>query len=89
MPPRDFYEFVNSINKPQIKINYDTGNSASLGYNFVEELDLYGHLVTNIHIKDRRFKGGSVKLGSGDCNFENFKYLSTRNFDGIFILRGF
>ena len=34
LPPKKFLELVNEINQPQIKINYDTGNSASLGYDF-------------------------------------------------------
>ena len=51
LPPSQFYDFVKNINRPHIKINYDTGNSASLGYHFKEELDIYGNLVTNIHIK--------------------------------------
>lgn len=90
LPPEDFYDFVCSIDNPQIKINYDTGNSAFLGYDFTEELDLYGHLVTNIHIKDRKLNNGSVTLGSGDCNFKNFfRYLSKSNFEGIFILQAY
>ena len=90
LPAKEFLNFVSDINEPQVKINYDTGNSVSLGYDFREELDLYGHLITNIHLKDRKFKQGSVQLGLGDCNFKLFfKYLSTRNFKGIFILQAF
>ena len=90
LPPRQFLNFVESINDSQIRINYDTGNSASLGYNFREELDLYGHLVSNIHIKDRKLNNGSVPLGLGDCNFkEFFKYLSSSKYQGIFILQAF
>ena len=63
LPPKKFLELVNEINHPQIKINYDTGNSASLGYDFYKEFETYGHLVTNIHIKDRKLKGKSVQLG--------------------------
>lgn len=90
LPPKHFLEFVNNIDHPQIKINYDTGNSASLGYDFFEEFETYGHLVTNIHIKDRKLNGKSVVLGLGDCNFkEIFKYLCQKNYDGIFILQAF
>lgn len=90
LPPQYFLEFINNIDHPQIKINYDTGNSASLGYDFFEEFETYGHLVTNIHIKDRKLNGKSVPLGLGDCNFkEIFKYLSKKNYDGLFILQAF
>ncbi len=90
LPPKQFLELINEINRPQIKINYDTGNSASLGYNFYEEFEEYGHLVTNIHIKDRKLHGNSVALGLGDCNFKDiFIYLDKVNYEGIFILQAF
>ena len=90
LPPQRFLELINDIDHPQIKINYDTGNSASLGYDFFEEFETYGHLVTNIHIKDRKLNGNSVALGLGDCDFkEIFKYLCQQNYDGIFILQAY
>ena len=90
LPPTQFYDFVKSINRPQIKINYDTGNSASLGYNFKEEFEIFGNLVTNIHIKDRKFNDGPVELGKGDFNFKSFfNYLSNKKFNGIFIMQAF
>ena len=90
LPPEKFIELINAIDHPQIKINYDTGNSASLGYNFKEEFELYGHLITNIHIKDRKFNGGSVELGLGDCDFKKiFKHLARMEYKGLFILQAF
>ena len=90
LPPKKFLELVNEIDQPQIKINYDTGNSASLGYDFYEEFETYGHLITNIHIKDRKLNGKSVQLGLGDCKFKDILiYLSNINYEGIFILQAF
>ena len=90
LPPNKFLELVNEINHPQIKINYDTGNSASLGYDFYKEFETYGHLITNIHIKDRELKGKSVPLGLGDCKFKDILFhLSKINYKGIFILQAF
>lgn len=90
LPPQQFLELINEINHPQIKINYDTGNSASLGYNFYDEFEEYGHLVTNIHLKDRKLDGNSVELGLGNCNFKDiFMYLDDINYQGIFILQAF
>ena len=90
LPPDEFLNLLIKIDNPKLKVNYDTGNSASLGYCFKEELDAYGHFITNIHIKDRVLEGGSVPLGSGNCNFEEFfKYLSTKSFNGIFIMQAF
>ena len=88
LPAKNFLRLINCIDHPQIKINYDTGNSASLGYNFIEEFDIYGHFVTNIHIKDRVLNGSSIKLGKGNFNFEKFfKYLGNFKYNGIFILQ--
>ena len=90
LPPQEFFNFVNDINHPQIKINYDTGNSASMGYNFHDEFNTYGHLVTNIHIKDRKLHEGSIELGYGDCNFKDiFNYLAKMNYHGLFILQAY
>lgn len=68
-------------------INYDTGNSASLGYDFNEEKK-YMKYVFNIHIKDRKFRGNSVRLGKGDFNFKNFfSFLNRSNYKGNLILQ--
>ncbi len=52
-------------------MNYDIGNSASLGFDPVAELDSYG-ASSDIHIKDRVCGGCSVVLGEGDANFDCF-----------------
>ena len=36
-----------------IKVNYDSGNSASLGYDPTDEFAAYGERVGSVHIKDR------------------------------------
>ena len=90
LPPKEFAKLIKKIGHNKVKINYDIGNSASLGYNFRDELAAYGNFVTNIHIKDRILGGGSVKLGEGSANFsEFFKELKKINFKGIFILQAF
>jgi L-ribulose-5-phosphate 3-epimerase len=52
---------------PQLKVNYDSGNSASLGYNVREEIAAYGDRVGGVHIKDRIRAGGTVPLGTGNA----------------------
>ena len=69
---KDFLKLINDLNFPFFKINYDTGNSASMGYDFKEELQTYAQYITNIHIKDRVFKGGSVILELVLVNLMNF-----------------
>ena len=69
-------------------INYDIGNSASLGYDPEEELFFYGERVINIHIKDRLLGGTTVPLGAGDADFDTvFKMLSKLKYQGNYILQ--
>ena len=46
------------------------GNSASLGYDAQEEIDLLGNKIINVHIKDRIRSGTTVPLGTGDTDFK-------------------
>ncbi len=89
LAPKLFKELLLSFNHPNIKANYDVGNSAALGYDITEELIAYGNLISNIHIKDRKFRGSTVPLGSGDANFELFfSFLKQINYRGDFIIQG-
>ena len=73
-----------------MKVNYDIGNSAGLGFNMVEELDQYGHHISDIHIKDRLLNGKSVLLGQGNANFELFfDTLLQYKYEGIFIMQAY
>ena len=42
LAPEDFGALLNRFNSNRVTVNYDIGNSASLGFNPVEELDVYG-----------------------------------------------
>ena len=69
-------------------INYDSGNSASLGFDPDEEFNHYGERIINIHIKDREFNGNTVRLGLGDTNFSKvFKSIKKFNYKGNLILQ--
>lgn len=90
LAPHPFLELLNMFDSENIKVNYDTGNSASLGYNPLEEFSYYGNKISDIHIKDRQLHGGSVPLGSGDADFNSFfQALSKISFDGIFIMQAY
>ncbi len=52
-----------------VKVNYDSGNSASLGYDPRDEFAAYGARVGSVHIKDRVKGGSTVPLGTGDTDF--------------------
>jgi len=86
-PPR-LKSFISKFDKNFFGINYDTGNSASLGYDPVEEFSAYGSRILNVHIKDRLYEGSTVPLGEGDTNFTKvFKLLSDHNYSSNFILQ--
>lgn len=87
--PDSFKELLSKLNHPNIKANYDTGNSASLGYDVQEELKTYGSWLSNIHIKDRKYHDKTVPLGDGDVNFDLFfSELKKINYMGDFIIQG-
>ena len=86
--PSQFANLLNQLDSPFVTVNYDIGNSASLGYNPVEELSAYGERISDIHIKDRPLGGGSIVLGGGGANFNLFfNKLSSINYKGPFIMQ--
>ncbi|MEW6614440.1 MAG: TIM barrel protein [Thermodesulfobacteriota bacterium] len=90
LAPGPFSELLGKLDSPQITVNYDTGNSASLGYDPEEELKAYGGRISDIHIKDRLLNGGSVILGSGDTDFERFfAVLIKVGYEGPFIMQAY
>jgi L-ribulose-5-phosphate 3-epimerase UlaE len=90
LDPSSFIDLLNRFQSNCIKVNYDIGNSSALGYDFEEELAVYGNLISDIHIKDRVRNGGSVELGKGDVDFEKFfKKLKQYEFKGPFILQAY
>jgi L-ribulose-5-phosphate 3-epimerase UlaE len=83
--PKKILSFIKKFNN-KFGINYDTGNSAALNYNFNSE-KLYFNYVRNIHIKDRLIRGRSVRLGTGNWKYkEFFKYIK-KNYHGNLILQ--
>ena len=65
--PKKISQFMKDIGSENIGINYDTGNSAALGYDFEEEMSEYSAFILNIHLKDRKYRGSTVPLGEGDA----------------------
>jgi L-ribulose-5-phosphate 3-epimerase len=90
LEPKIFLELINKLNSKNITVNYDIGNSAALGYDPVEELNIYGDRISDIHIKDRKLGGGPVILGTGDADFHAFfGALDKINYKGPFILQAY
>jgi L-ribulose-5-phosphate 3-epimerase UlaE len=86
--PKDFKKLLSNFNSQNIKVNYDIGNSAALGYDCDEEFKAYGKYISDVHIKDRLLCGGSVELGQGNADFHKvFKNLKQYNFKGNIVMQ--
>jgi L-ribulose-5-phosphate 3-epimerase len=86
--PAEFARFLDRIPHPMLKANYDSGNSASLGYAVADEFAAYGERIGSVHIKDRVLKGGTVPLGTGNANFTAlFSGLEKLGYQGDFTLQ--
>jgi hexulose-6-phosphate isomerase len=85
--PGDFASFLARVEHPNLKVNWDSGNSSGLGYVATEEFAAYGRRIGSIHIKDRyRKPGGGVEtrpLGTGSANFEEvFRAIRSIDYQG-------
>lgn len=89
LSPCQFKDLLTQLNSTSVKVNYDCGNSASLGYDYKKELEAYGSSISDLHIKDRIRDGGSVFLGLGDAKIKEFvgAFVSKFNFNGPVILQ--
>jgi L-ribulose-5-phosphate 3-epimerase len=88
LPPARVSDLLDRLPHPNLKINYDSGNSASLGYHPAEEFAAYGGSVGSVHIKDRLNGGATVPLGSGNVDFRSlFDCLDKVGYSGDFILQ--
>ena len=87
---KQFGELLSIRDSPKVTVNYDIGNSASLGYNPIDELSAYGERISDIHIKDRLLDGGSVKLGTGNANIQQvLEVIENFNFSGPLIMQAY
>lgn len=88
LAPKQFTKLLSKLNHPMIKVNYDSGNSSSLGYSPKEEFDAYGEKIGSFHVKDRLLHGSTVPLGTGDTDFQTIKKcLKNINYKEDFILQ--
>jgi hexulose-6-phosphate isomerase len=88
LPPDVLAELIEGFGSEYVKVNYDIGNSASLGFDPVEEISAYGRFVSDVHVKDRVLDGDTVPLGEGDADFRTvFDRLEEVRFSGPFILQ--
>jgi L-ribulose-5-phosphate 3-epimerase len=88
LKPAPLAHLLQQVSHPQLRANYDIGNSASLGHDPVEELTLLGPWLGSVHVKDRLLGGGTVPLGTGAANLGAcFRLFQQANYQGPFILQ--
>jgi L-ribulose-5-phosphate 3-epimerase len=88
LAPEGFAQLLAELNHPLVRVNYDSGNSASLGYDVGDEFAAYGARIGSIHIKDRVKGGGTVPLGTGNADFDGlFRCVAHVRYAGDFVLQ--
>jgi hexulose-6-phosphate isomerase len=86
--PADFARLLDRAQHPQVWANYDSGNSASLGYDPREEFAAYGDRIGSVHVKDRVRGGTTVPLGQGDADVPAvLAMLAERGWDRPLVLQ--
>ena len=89
LPPGATRHLLERCQSPWIRVNYDVGNSVAMGFDPAEEWAAYGTHISSVHVKDRLHGGGTVPLGSGDVDFEQFFHVtSTHGYEGLFTIQG-
>ncbi len=88
LPPGPLAAFIERFDVDTFGLNYDIGNSASLGFDPEQEFFAYGDRVANVHVKDRSLGGTTVPLGDGDADFDTvFGSLAAVGYSGNYILQ--
>ena len=79
----DMMRIVEAVDSDCVQVYFDTGNTAGIGYDIIQEIEQLGGYIAQTHIKDNP----SGTLGEGHINFEAaigaFKKVG---FDGYLML---
>ena len=88
LPPRELTRFMEAFPTNVFGINYDSGNSASLGYDSDEEIAAYAPRILNVHVKDRIRGGTTVPLGTGNADLpKTIRLIERSGYKGQYILQ--
>lgn len=89
LPPRGVQALLARCDSPWLRVNYDAGNSAGLGYDPAAEWAAYGPRISSVHLKDRVRGGTTVPFGTGDTQFDKlFTAMRAAGYDGLLTLQG-
>jgi L-ribulose-5-phosphate 3-epimerase len=86
--PEALKRFIDDYPAACFGLNYDIGNSASLGHEPGYEIAAYGERIDNVHVKDRLRSGTTVPLGEGAADLpRTIHLLRHARYRGDFILQ--
>jgi hexulose-6-phosphate isomerase len=87
-PPGRLADLIERFPPDVAGINFDIGNSASLGWPPAEEIPRIAPRTINVHVKDRVLGGTTVPLGEGAADLPLvFALLAEAGYDGFLILQ--
>jgi L-ribulose-5-phosphate 3-epimerase len=87
-PPSALAQLIAKLPADVFGINYDIGNSASLGYDSAEEISAYAARILNVHVKDRLRGGTTVPLGTGAAELgKAIRLIERSGYVGQYILQ--
>jgi hexulose-6-phosphate isomerase len=88
LPPQPLAAFIARLPGERFGVNYDSGNSAALGYDSIEEIAAYGLRILNVHVKDRLRGGTTVPLGTGAAELaKTIRLIEQSGYSGQYILQ--
>jgi L-ribulose-5-phosphate 3-epimerase len=88
LPPAELAQFITKFPREIFGINYDSGNSAALGFDCGEEIAAYAPRILNVHVKDRLRGGTTVPLGTGAAELAKvIRLIETSGYRGQYILQ--
>ena len=88
LPPAPLAEFIDKFPREMFGINYDSGNSAALGYDSAEEIPAYASRILNVHVKDRLLGGTTVPLGTGAADLaKTIRLIERSGYRGQYVLQ--
>ncbi len=87
LSPEENLELLRWLDHPRARLAFDMGNSAAVGFDPREEIEMLGDFIAHVHVKDRIRNGGNVALGTGAVDFDAvFQALARIGYDGDFVL---
>lgn len=87
-PARVWAYVMRRIDDPRIRVCYDIGDRAALGYESREDLTQIREWLGSVHIKDRLIGGSTVPLGTGHADFpKTLRHLQQLGYTSPLILQ--